>query len=217
MPLLQPADLFPPGVAAAELTDFTQAGPLLGLERAAMAGAVEKRVCEFTAGRHCARRALTDLGFPPCAIPRGEDRAPCWPEGAVGSITHCDDYCAAVVGRHSEFAGLGLDAEYRDRVGAEVWNVIAGERDRGRRTIADTGTHRTIVFSAKEAFFKAQYHVTRSWVDFQDAWVDILDGERFEVVLAAPVAGLSACGRRFPGRYRIAGDIVLAAVSIARA
>ena len=64
---------------------------LLPEERGAVAKAVPKRVAQFTAGRVCARRALAQLGnTEPVPILMGEDRAPQWPAGYVGSISHTD-------------------------------------------------------------------------------------------------------------------------------
>lgn len=39
------------------------------------------------------------------------DRAPVWPAGFVGSITHCDGFCRAVDGRGEEVASPGMDAD----------------------------------------------------------------------------------------------------------
>ena len=49
--------------------------------------AVAKRRSEYLAGRWCAREALAMLGME--GIPAlGPDRAPQWPAGSLGSITH---------------------------------------------------------------------------------------------------------------------------------
>jgi 4'-phosphopantetheinyl transferase EntD len=39
------------------------------------------------------------LGLPERPIPMGRDRAPVWPEGVVGSISHSDAFCLAAVAR----------------------------------------------------------------------------------------------------------------------
>ena len=54
---------------------------------ASLTSSVDKRKTEYLAGRWCAREALRILGFD--GIPgMGADRAPIWPGGTVGSITH---------------------------------------------------------------------------------------------------------------------------------
>ena len=45
-----------------------------------------KRLSDFSTGRYCAIKALEQLGIQDAIIPIGEDRAPIWPEGIVGSI-----------------------------------------------------------------------------------------------------------------------------------
>jgi 4'-phosphopantetheinyl transferase EntD len=55
-------------------------------KEAVISRAVGKRRREFRTVRHCARRALTELGLPPAAVLPGERREPVWPPGVVGSL-----------------------------------------------------------------------------------------------------------------------------------
>ena len=123
--------LLPSGVAPQYLRERDQASELFDHERLQVANFAEKRRQEFRAGRCCARRALAELGVEACAIPSGPDRAPDWPDGIVGSISHCEDHAVAVVARQDACRGIGVDLEARDRVGADVWSQIAtgSERD----------------------------------------------------------------------------------------
>ncbi|WP_352542194.1 hypothetical protein [Mesorhizobium sp. M0018] len=50
--------------------------------------ALPLRGAEFLAGRAMADAALQALGQLTTEIPIGPDRAPVWPKGSVGSITH---------------------------------------------------------------------------------------------------------------------------------
>jgi len=209
--------LFPAGVAGAELVDFDGAGPLHPAERPAVARAAPRRVREFAAGRHCAREALGRLGFPAAALPRGTDRVPQWPDGAVGCIAHCEGYCGAVVGRREAFAGLGLDVERRRRVAERLLRRIATEAERAEILALPEAERReraTLLFAAKEAFYKAQHPVSRTALGFRDGALRVLDGGRFELVLARDVAGLGPAGTRFPGGYRLEGPHVFAALAI---
>src|SRR5438876_615194 len=83
------------------LADFDTSW-LFGEERALVAGASPVRRREFTAGRVCARDALQQLGGPRCAILRDPSRAPIWPEGFVGSISHAAGYCVAAAARTAD-------------------------------------------------------------------------------------------------------------------
>ena len=87
--------LLPPPVRVVELFADPPEADLYPEERALVAGAVAKRVNEFTAVRHCARRAMAALGLPPAPVVPDERGAPRWPDGVVGAMTHCDGYRAA--------------------------------------------------------------------------------------------------------------------------
>src|ERR1700730_5253469 len=74
----------PPGTAVA-------AGPILDaktfdtIQAAATAYAAKPRRDEFHTGRALARAALAQLDCKPAAIPVGQDRAPVWPTGFIGT------------------------------------------------------------------------------------------------------------------------------------
>jgi 4'-phosphopantetheinyl transferase EntD len=205
--------LFPSGVVGAALTDFRLARPLWATERRAVEGAVPKRVLEFTAGRHVARRALERLGVPPCAIPRREDRAPAWPHGTTGDISHCPGYCGAVVGHARQFRGLGFDVECDSAVTFSLLELIARPEEAARLEADEDPRRATVLFSAKEAFYKAQHAITRQWVGFTDVEFALLDERRFELVATADTPGAVLDLLPAQGEYRIAAGHVFAALA----
>src|ERR1700720_1454604 len=73
--------------------------------------ATQKRQREFLAGRWCAKQALQCLGAGSTHVAIAEDRAPIWPGGVVGSITHTGDFAAAAVAWAADVAALGIDSE----------------------------------------------------------------------------------------------------------
>lgn len=94
-------ELLPGSVVAVEAYGAEAAvddAPLYPEERAVVARAVAKRRREFTAVRVCARRAMEKLGVAAPVLP-GTRGAPGWPEGLLGSMTHCTGYCAAALVR----------------------------------------------------------------------------------------------------------------------
>jgi len=205
------APMLPAGAGLAELGALEDASPLFEEERSQIASAINKRQREFRAGRCCARRALAQLGVQACAISAGPDRAPVWPTGVVGSISHCEGYAVAVVARSETCRGIGVDVESRGRVGARIWRRIATELERetlSRLAPEAAREHATRLFGAKEAFYKAQYQITRGWVGFQDAAVE-LEGSAFALRLLVDVAGLAAQGAVFRGEQRLAGGRLL--------
>jgi 4'-phosphopantetheinyl transferase EntD len=103
--------ILPPMVAVEETFGTPYDVRLFPEERSAIAGAVEKRRREFVGARFCARSALEQLGLPAAPILPGPGGAPLWPEGVVGSITHCDGYCASAVASARGVLAVGIDAE----------------------------------------------------------------------------------------------------------
>jgi 4'-phosphopantetheinyl transferase EntD len=195
--------LFPSGVAGAELVRLEDAGPLLEAERASIAGAAAARVLEFAAGRHCAREALRALGEAPVAVARREDRQPAWPPGIVGSISHAGGYCGAVVARASMCPGLGFDVEAWGRMRPALWRRIATPAER-EWLAAQAGLGErwaTLLFSAKEAFYKAQYPRSATFLGFQAARFHATGPGCFEIELLRDVPVIGSAGARFPGRY----------------
>src|SRR5580692_6347409 len=120
------AALFTADAVAYETQETILVNALLPEERQYVARAMSKRVQEFAAGRVCARAALAQLGYAAVALPMGEDRAPQWPAGATGSITHTNGFCAAVVAATAQIRALGLDAEPGTSVRPHLWGRICG-------------------------------------------------------------------------------------------
>jgi 4'-phosphopantetheinyl transferase EntD len=86
-------------LACAELYSDPPGLAPLAEEEPLIARSVAKRRNEFITVRYCARIALGELGFPAVPILKGEKGEPCWPDGVVGSLTHCAGFRGAVVGR----------------------------------------------------------------------------------------------------------------------
>lgn len=104
----------------------------------------------------------------------GADRAPCWPTGTVGSITHSHSWAAAIVASSQHFLSLGLDAEtmLSDSRATKLAQKILTlpERDRFRSELAQQpGELITLAFSVKESLFKALYPLTKKRFYFEDA------------------------------------------------
>jgi 4'-phosphopantetheinyl transferase EntD len=153
--------LLPEGAAVAA-ADPGRLYPLLPGEE--LFGAVSSRRCEFSAGRHAARTALALLGLPSGPIPQGDDRAPVWPADISGSITHTRLACLAAVIRGP---ALGLDLEEDLPLDIALWDSILGPEEQAwARAAPDPGHAAKLIFSAKEAAYKAQYPVSRQLFGF---------------------------------------------------
>ena len=187
-------------------------------EMACIQKSVEKRRIEFIAGRTCARRALKKLGITGAVIPVGEKREPEWPPGIVGSVSHTKGYCGAAVARQAEVRGLGFDVERVGAVREELWLEIVSEQELAGLVSGadgDKGRFVALAFSAKEAFFKYQYPLSRQWVGLHDVEVHLnADDHGFWIVPGIDIAPVCAKGARIEGKYVFRGDYVLTGIEV---
>ncbi len=160
-------------------------------------GAVPHRLAEFAQGRSAARAAMRALGYAAQAIPAGPDRAPQWPDGLTGSISHCAGACFAIVGARADWAGLGLDIEPDIPLSPDLWPTILRPEEIAALPHTGAGLVALQIFTAKEAVYKAQYAQTATLFDFQTLAV-ALDGHAFTATFAAPV-GRFATGHPITG------------------
>jgi 4'-phosphopantetheinyl transferase EntD len=132
--------------------------------------AVADRRVLFALGRAAARDALRELGIQDVGVRRGSGGEPVWPSGIVGAISHSPEVAVALVGRATEYAGLGIDVEEPARgPTARAARLICRPAE---LTWADpeSDTRRlTMLFSAKEAVFKALFPIEHVWLGFGDA------------------------------------------------
>ncbi len=195
------------------------------VERAAIDRAVEKRRVEFARGRACARAALVAAGGEPVAIPVGPNREPRFPAGHVGAITHCDGFVAAVVARGRDgqgagagggsvgtpspgpgLRGLGVDAERLTRLEADVLGMIVTDFERSDPDWARP-EKACVLFSAKEAVFKAVFPVAGVWMGFEDVGLTV-SGSSFRVGWASDAVDVPELSR-VRGRWTVVDGLVL--------
>lgn len=170
--------ILPPQVAAVESFGDISDAVLFPEERAAIARAVESRRREFATARACARTALARLGQPAAAVLPGPRGAPQWPEGVVGSITHCVGYRAAAVALTRDVVSLGVDAEPDEALpDPGMLELIALEKERVR--LGELAAWMPgicwdrLLFSAKESVYKTWFPLARCWLGFESADVRI--------------------------------------------
>ena len=141
-----------------------------------VARAVAKRQAEYLAGRVCAREGLMRATGQPVVPVLGDDRAPVWPTGCVGSITHTQGWAAAVIGQQQDYAGLGLDAEIimPDERALPLCRQILTPSEQERfsaELTSQAGFFITLAFCLKETLFKALYPLVQQRFYFEHAEV----------------------------------------------
>jgi len=181
-------------------------------EACAVSRATKGRQREFAAGRTAIRGAMRALGATPEPVPAGPDRAPRWPEGLTGSLSHCDIACVAAVARTRDMRSIGVDVEPDAPLASDLIPEIASLAERAwlsAQSDAWRGRLARLIFSAKECAYKCQYQVSGTIIGF-DAF-DVTpdpDSGQFEATLVTAVPGFSA-GHRFHGRFVIEGGLIV--------
>ncbi|HEX5067312.1 MAG TPA: 4'-phosphopantetheinyl transferase superfamily protein [Myxococcota bacterium] len=213
-------DLFPDGVVFVQADDVLAAEPLRPEEAADAVRMGDARRREFALGRACARRALAGLGMDAEPLRRGADRAPRWPDGVIGSLTHTDGFCAAAVARQGSLLALGLDAESSPLSARAALRVLdASERAQIDRLASPPALgFATVAFSAKESIYKALYPLCGRKLVFGDAAIEIDPrAHTVRITLRARGAGALPPGATIEGRYALTPTCVVTSVVVRRA
>jgi 4'-phosphopantetheinyl transferase EntD len=193
------------------------AEPLLPAEKSALGAVSVRRHREFAAGRTCARRALAHLDKSTMPILPGPHRAPLWPDGVTGSISHCRSISAAAVGSISgPFVKLGIDVEEYRPLADRVGRVVLNDQERrwlGR--IDGRGIHwDMVIFSAKESVLKAWGEPACGWLMFPQIEVRLSPStSTFSVRIHGSELGDPDAVPR-SGRFAIDTDLIRTAVSV---
>lgn len=186
-------------------------------EAVAVRGAVARRVTEFHAGRAAARAAMTQLSLPHGSVLMGQNRAPVWPDGITGSISHSKTACVAVVGLSSQWAGIGVDLEEATMLDPLLITEVCSKAERiwlGQQPAEERGVMAKLIFSAKEASYKAQFPVTGQLFGFEVLELTIdRETSRFEACFRS-AQGPIAAGEILRGSYAHAAGLLVTGVAI---
>jgi enterobactin synthetase component D len=181
---------------------------------------VAKRQAEFLAGRLCAREALRRLTGIASVPAIGADRAPQWPSGVVGSISHGSGWAGALVAQRSTWRGLGLDVERplpiarAERLAAEI--LTPAELHRLQPLPPEQRARRIgLTFSLKESLFKALYPLVLRRFYFHDAeLLSCREGGRARLRLLIDLSRDWPAGSELHGQFSEFDDYLLSLVSI---
>ncbi|MTD39307.1 4'-phosphopantetheinyl transferase superfamily protein [Erwinia sp. CPCC 100877] len=169
-----------------------------------LAGAATKRRAEFLAGRWCSQQLLNAAGIHGHVL-QTEDRAPRWPAGVWGSISHSGERVLAlmVAGITPWRVGIDLerfDAEVMRNCGSEIIN----DAELLRLGAAGYGGEWGILlaFSAKESLYKALWPEVRRYFGFHAAALVAANEGNFVLELRENLTTNLKAGLRFHGEWR---------------
>jgi 4'-phosphopantetheinyl transferase EntD len=220
LPLLEA--LFGPGVVTREGAFPAEAPFLFDEEHANIARAVPVRQVEFAAGRALARSALAELGIGPQPLVNDAAGAPQWPPNVVGSITHTrrtpGGFVAAVAAPMRVAMALGVDAEFEDSLREDLWPLTLRDDERAALgKLAPSARRRvaSLIYSAKESYYKCQYTLTRQMLDFSAASVQV-DADRgtFALVVRQHAGTRFREGDVLRGRYASRDGLIVTSLEV---
>lgn len=148
-----------------------------------IAASVQRRQAEFFFGRLAARIALAgiDDALRTRPVTIGVSREPVWPENVVGSISHNGLFAVATAMPASQIGGIGIDVEgivsedARQALLAVAISPAECDYLRGLGPAISFDLAVTLVFSAKESFYKGAFGVVGRFFDFSAARLGELD------------------------------------------
>ena len=98
------------------------------------------------------------------------ERAPIWPQGCTGSISHSPSLAVAVLS--TSLTGVGVDLERQGRVTGKIWPKVFIEEEAAWLAAAPEFCA-DLMFSAKEAGYKAIYPLGQRFIGFHEARIEI--------------------------------------------
>lgn len=161
------AAVLPASVASSEIRGtFVDETALFPSEARLVHRAVSRRRREFAAVRACARTCLARLGEPAVPVLHDSYGAPVWPAGVVGSMTHCVGFAGAALASTSTTRCLGIDAEPNEPLASGLLEMIASAPEIQQLPPLTQVCADKLLFSAKEAAYKALYFLSPATIDF---------------------------------------------------
>lgn len=147
--------------------------------------ASRKRQAEYIAGRYCALQSIRKLNRYANEISMNADRSPSWPDGLIGSISHCRQYAIAAVACRNLIQSVGIDVEnLLDSTSAHAMaDGFLRTEEIALCPFSDFGRYATLVFSAKESLFKALHPLTGRYFEPLDARVMDCDEQSLRLEL----------------------------------
>ncbi|WP_081420518.1 4'-phosphopantetheinyl transferase family protein [Xanthomonas arboricola] len=187
---------------------MAEIGPAYG---ALIDKAIVKRKSEFIAGRYCAHRSIAAWNPTSDLIGIGKGSMPLWPSKVIGSISHCQGYAIAATAATDDFRAIGIDVE--EIVTSEIINnierlvvnedesILVGRCEARQR---DRGIVFTLIFSAKESFFKAAYPYARRYFGFEAISAVHIDWVKQVIYLKinGDIGNYFSCGTVIPAYFK---------------
>jgi enterobactin synthetase component D len=175
---------------------------------------------EYIAGRYCAFKAAKQLSAEIHNIENASTREPIWPLGLAGSISHSKNMAISCVAKSENYLSLGIDAEdfIRPQGAQDIIGTVASLEEASYINGLNDQAALTILFSAKEALYKALFPISRCFIDFKEVRLVSLDLEKksFELELISEQKELAKFLGSYTGSFRIENQTVVTLITISK-
>ena len=151
-----------------------------------------RRQAQFLAGRIAAAEAIDASHTVDRHVAVGQSREPVWPAGLAGSISHDQQLSIARVKQPQKpHSGLGIDIQsaIEAKTQALIFSTIVTQDE---KPLFKKSPHEvfggmlfTLIFSAKESFFKALFGTVGGYFDFDAVCVVKIDYSSQQLTLKA--------------------------------
>ncbi len=210
--------LFGPDIAVAATDPRASHYRPLAQESGAMVRMAPVRKRAFAAGRAAAHDCMLQLGRAVQPVLTTPERAPLWPRGLTGSISHSQSCCIAVLGPTTDVQSLGVDVEEATGLDDDLTAIICTPAEKAWLSTQPRERARLLaklIFSAKECAYKCQYPLSKTLFGFDT--FDITpdpDSGQFEATFLRDVPHFRA-GTQLHGRFVISHGLIVTAMTLA--
>lgn len=171
-------------------------------EAASIVDVVPKRRREFATARALAREGFERFfGLHDFNLLNDKNRAPIWPQGIAGSLSHSSTR-AWVALVDATYGTIGIDGENRGKLERKLWRLTLCDEEIAYLETLDPSVQERralVIFSAKEALYKAQFPWTHKFVDFKTVQIRLEEDGSLLCILQRNIApfqsGFVASGR----------------------
>lgn len=160
-------------------------------EAASIVDAIPKRRREFATARALAREGLERFfGLHNFNLLNDKDRAPIWPQGITGSLSHSSTR-AWVALVDATYGTIGIDGEDRDKLERSLWHLTMHDEEVAYLKTLETSVHERralVIFSAKEALYKTQFPWSHKYVDFMAVQIRLDEDGSLQCIFQSDIA-----------------------------
>ncbi len=174
--------------------------------------ALTLRRAEYLAGRVLAKMNLTRLGLSACELLPDQYGIPQWPAGISGSLSHNRKIvvCATLPSEQAGMAGIDIETLISPEDAQLLWRHIISPQEYAFLMAQPLEFHQmlTLVFSAKESFYKLVFPKTRNAMVFHSVRFiafDLQDGT-FSLTIPDELTTLFRSRRYADGTFLLMND-----------